>query len=224
MSINCSKSSDDTSGVGCDPEREDRRLLDSLVELWRSERIRGLEVRHKTGALLNERLGPPTGRQAHGRQVLKRVGEELRISVSDLSRMRWLAHRFPDAADIQRGDPKIESWTHFKEVLPTLKRSQGKRASRPPRALSPSVQRLARSLQAFTSKVPQLAERPGDAERALICECMQELAETFSSHLWIHFRFIVAHEVPTPDPSNGHPEARPSASDDGIDVVAVTTE
>jgi len=224
MSKNCSKSSDDTSGVDRDREREYRRLLDRLVKLWRSERTRGLVVRHKTGALLNERLGPPTKRQAHGRQVLRRVGQELQISESDLSRMRWLAHLFDDAANLRRGDLKIESWTHFKEVLPGLKPSRGKRASRPPGGSSRSVKRLARSLQAVTSKVLQLAERPGDAEMDLICECLQELVEAASSCLGIPAREIVGHDVPTPDPSNGHPEARPSASDDGVDVVAVTTE
>jgi len=213
----------DNGGVNHDQAAEDRRLLDRLVELWQSERTHGLAVRHQTGALLNERLGPPTARQAHGRQVLKRVGEELRVSESELSRMRWLAHLFNDPVYIRHGDRKIESWTQFKEVLPTLKPPKGRRARTLPSGSSRSVKKLARSLQNLTLKLPRLDDRPEDAERALICERLQELAEAVSSRLQIPVRIIVDTEVPNPDPVKERAQRRRGASDDGGYVVSATT-
>jgi len=212
------------SGVNRDQAREDQQLLDRLVKLWQSERTRGLEVRHKTGALLNQRLGPPTARQSHGRQVLKKVGEELQVAESELSRMRWLAHLFKDPADVRQGDPKIESWTQFKEKLPSLKPDRGEGARKLSSGSSRSVfKTLARSFQNMTSKLLCLVDRPEDADRALICECWQELAEAVSSRLKIPVRIVVDSEVPILDPVNDRAQRRPSESNDGRDAVSATT-
>src|SRR4051812_2946383 len=100
------------TGVGTpDPAREDRELLRRLAKLWKSHHVRDLGVRWKTGELLNRRLGPPTARLSHGRRVLKRAAERLQVAESDLSRMRWFAHLFKSAEDLQGSHPDVRSWT-----------------------------------------------------------------------------------------------------------------
>jgi len=113
-------------------------LSNQLVKLWRHHRERGLEVRRATGERLNARLGLPTERLAHGRQVLKKVAEKLQIAESDLSRMRWFAHLFGSVKTFQEQHPEVISWAKVKELLPSLmpaargKRAKAPSAGRPP--------------------------------------------------------------------------------------------
>jgi len=106
-----------TSGV--------EQLIDQLVAQWLGNHRKDLEIRHWTGVLLNERLGPPYEAQAYGPGVLKRVGEECRISQSEISRMRWFAHRFDTLDRFRQEHPEVNSWTEFKEMLPDLKPRKG---------------------------------------------------------------------------------------------------
>jgi len=207
-----------------DAARGERQLLDQLAKLWHAHERQSLATYHKTGILLNEHLGPPTERQGRGKRVLQKTGERLRVSESELSRMRWLAHLFNDPADIRHGDRKIESWTQFKEALPTLKPSRGSGARKPSRGPSRNVAKtFARSLQSMSSKLLRQDDRPEDAEKALICERLQELAEAVSSRLQIPVRIIVDPEVPNPDPVKERAQRRRGASDDGGYVVSATT-
>jgi hypothetical protein len=223
MSIKCSRSSDDTSGVNQDQASLDRQLPDDLVKRWQSEPVHVLELRHETGAWLNNWLGAPTVRLAHGQQVLKRVGEVLGTSESELSRMRWLPYHFPDRANLQRGKLKLVSWTHFKRVLPRLRTPEGLETRQYSLDVSRDVvETFAGSLRKMASRLRGQDNWPGDADRGLILEGLRELAEAVSSRLGIPVRMIVDPEVPTPDPNNGHAEHRPSASDDGDRVVAIT--
>ena len=107
----------------------DEHLLGQLAELWQTHQLDGLDKRHRMGSLVNQRLGPPTKRQPHGKQVLKLASDRLRISVSELSRMRQLAHRFPTVAALREQHPWVDSFTRFKELLSTLNPPMGKRNS-----------------------------------------------------------------------------------------------
>jgi len=100
--------------------QEDKQLLLRLEKLWKSHLKCDLEVRWKTGDLLNRRLGAPTERLAHGQQVLKKVARQLQIAESDLSRMRWFAHLFQSVVDFQEKHPSTGSWTKVKELIPGL--------------------------------------------------------------------------------------------------------
>jgi len=104
---------------------DDERLFRQLAELWRRHHRKGLETRHRTGVLLNERLGPPEEAQAYGRGVLKEAGKVCRIAQSDLSRMRWFAHLFDKLEAFQQEHPGVNSWTEVKELLPRLKPRKG---------------------------------------------------------------------------------------------------
>jgi hypothetical protein len=99
---------------------EDHQLIGQLTRLWEPYQKRGLEVRWKTGALLNKRLGLPTERLAHGQHVLKTVAKQLQIAECDLSRMRWFAHRFQSVEDLQQKHSEIRTWTQVKELLASL--------------------------------------------------------------------------------------------------------
>jgi len=98
----------------------DRQLVNSLVKLWRRHEERGLELRWTTGQRLNVRLGLPTTRLAHGEEVLKKVAEQLQIAESELSRMRWFAHRFESVTTFREAHPEVRSWSKVKELLPSL--------------------------------------------------------------------------------------------------------
>jgi hypothetical protein len=165
---------------------KDRKLVDRLVNLWKSHAERGLGTRHQTGRLLNERLGSPDRRQPHARQVLKMVAGELGIAESDLNRMRWYAH-LTDATALRQDHPEITSWTRIKEELTNLKAEYGFGARKPSASPSrPAFGGFARSLANLTSKLIGLDSRPDDAERAKLVVGLRELAEAASSRLMIN--------------------------------------
>jgi len=166
---------------------KDQKLVDRLVDLWRSDAERDLATRHQTGKLLNGRLGPPDKRQPHARRVLKTAAERLGIAESDLNRMRWFAHLFADVASLQRSHPGVTNWTRFKETLPSLMPHKGGEAKKPAANPSrPAFGGFARSLANLTSKLIGLDSRPDDAERARLVVGLRELAEAASSRLMIN--------------------------------------
>jgi hypothetical protein len=165
---------------------KDRKLVDRLVNLWKSNAERDLGTRHQTGRLLNERLGSPDRRQLHARRVLKMVAGEVGIAESDLNRMRWYAH-LADTHTVRQDHPEITSWTRFKEELTSLKAEYGFGARKPSaNAYRPAFGGFARSLANLTSKLIGLDSRPDDAERAKLVVGLRELAEAASSRLMIN--------------------------------------
>lgn len=174
------------------PSAKDRKLLDCLVKLWRSHAGREFETRHKTGSLLNGRLGSPAKRQPHGQRVLKMVAEKLRIAESDLNRMRWFAQLFATVDALRQSHPEIDSWTRFKEGLTSLKAEYGYEARKPAANPSrPALGGVVRSLASLSAKLNGLDIQPGDAERQKLEESLRGLAEAFSR---LKIRFVVAVE------------------------------
>jgi len=176
----------------------DEQLIGRLAELWQGHHRKDLEIRHRTGVLLNERLGPPTKRQAYGPGILKRVGEECRISQSEISRMRSFALRFDTLERFQKEHPGVSSWTKVKGLLPGLEPRKGGETAILSRTATGGV---TRSLTGLITKLrgmdPIPKGRPGKALRGQL----QELIKVAKSCL--------ANQTPSPaletDSSPGRP-------------------
>jgi len=95
--------------------------LAELAKQWGNARDNDLEVRHRTGQLLNERYGKPDKRQKRGPGVLLAVVQQLGVAQSELSRMRRFAFHFTSAADMKGKHPDVVTWTAVKTLLTTLK-------------------------------------------------------------------------------------------------------
>ena len=163
---------------------EDESRLGRLAALWQTRRRRGLEIRHQTGVFLNRRLGPPTGRQRYGGEVLKSVGERLQISESELSRMRWLAHLAPDLAGFQKKHPEIDSWMQFKRALPNLKPPKGDKAKGASRDRSnPTSRGIVKPLKSLTKKLRRMGSLPAGKRGEALRETLRELIEVAQSYL-----------------------------------------
>jgi len=170
---------------------QDRRLVARLGKLWRSNAEHDLGTRHQMGKLLNERLGLPTGRQPHGRRVLKMAAQEMEIAESDLGRFRWYTH-LCEVNNLRQSHPEIDTWTKFKEALPSLKAEFGyevrEPAANPSRPASGVVDRLLTNLAAT---IDGLGDQPEDAEREKFVEGLRVLAEAF---LRLKIRVVVTVE------------------------------
>jgi len=178
---------------------QQRKQLDRLIGLWKCDAERTLKTRHETGKVLNTQVGPPTKRKAHGRRVLELYATELGTSPSDLNRMGWFSHLFPDFSDLRTQHPEIDSWTKFKAELPSLRPVKGGKARK--RAVSPSRPAfggVARSIAKLTSKLKGLGIRPRDAERQKLVTALRELAEAASSRLKINVEVAVGVKVNKP--------------------------
>jgi hypothetical protein len=163
---------------------EDKAQLDQLVALWRTHRRQGLEIRHQTGVFLNQRLGEPTVRQRYGGKVLKSVGKRLKISESELSRMRWLAHLATDLAGFQKKHPEIDSWMRFKRALPNLKPPKGDEAKGASRDRSnPPSGGIVKPLKSLTKKLRRMGHLPGGKRGEALRETLRELIEVAQSFL-----------------------------------------
>jgi len=97
-----------------------KERLVPLAARWKAHARAGLELRHETGVLLNQRLGDPSERQNRGEGVLKDLAEELQTSVSELSRMRKFAYLFSSMEEFKREHPSLTTWTKVKDELPKL--------------------------------------------------------------------------------------------------------
>jgi len=165
---------------------EDRKLLARLGRLWKSDAERGLKTRHATGTALNRQVGPPTKRKPHGQRVLEVYGAELGVSPSDLSRMGWFSHLFPDFSAFRNQHPEIDSWTKFKTELPRLKPDKGGKVRKPVANPSrPAIRGVAEAIASLTSKLNRLETPPVGAERAKLVAVVQELAKAASRRLKI---------------------------------------
>jgi hypothetical protein len=174
------------------PSAKDLRLLDRMAKLWGDHAERDLGTRHRTGKLLNERLGSPDKRLPHARRVLKMVAEKVRIAESDLNRMRWFAHFFVDVAALQQRHGEITNWTRFKEVLPSLMPAKGGQARKPAASPSrPAVRGVVKSCTNLASKLNGLDFQLGKAERKGFLDAFQELAEAVSRRLKIKVEVAV---------------------------------
>jgi hypothetical protein len=179
-------------GVDQSHSAKDLRLLDRMVRLWGDHAERDLGTRHRTGTLLNERLGPPDRRQPHARQVLKMVAEKLRIAESDLNRMRWFAGLFVDITAFRGSHPGITNWTGVKEVLPSLMPAKGGKARKPAANPSrPALRGVVKSCTNLASKLIGLDYQPGEAERNEFLDAFRKLAEAASSRLKIRVNVAV---------------------------------
>lgn len=154
-------------------------LLKALGRLWKTHHRRGVDVRHRTGVLLNRHLGPPTERQPYGAAVLRRCSAALGVAESDLSRMRWFAHAFESVADLAARHPDATTWTQVRALLAALRRPDagpaddeaggGPHGPPPAESRPATVRKLVgavRSVREYAGGVGQLAPG-GDDWRAL---------------------------------------------------------
>jgi len=171
---------------------QERKQLDRLVALWKSDAERGLKTRHQTGKALNRQVGPPTKRKAHGQRVLEVYGEKLGIAPSDLNRMGWFACLFPDFSAFRKQRPEIDSWTKFKTALPSLKPAKGGKARKPVANPSrPAFGGVAQAIAGLTTKLNGLGNRPIGAERDQLVDALRELAKAATSRLKIRVEVAV---------------------------------
>jgi len=173
----------------------DDKLLDRLVELWKSHHQRDLEVRHETGKLLNKQFGSPNERKKRGEEVLKQACERLKTTKSELSRMRRFAFHFDSISDLMGQHPEVDNWSKVKELLPKLKPAteQGatpqskpakKKAASAKGASRKPVKAVGDSLSDLLPKLRRLRE-PTDAEKKSIREKLQKFADTVPSCLGV---------------------------------------
>jgi DNA-binding MarR family transcriptional regulator len=165
-----------------------QQQLGEIAKTWLRHQESGLELRHRTGILLNSHLGSPENRQNRGEQVVKDVAERLKTTASDISRMRWFGHLFKTPSDLTTKHPGVTTWSAFKALLPTIK-PKGETKSTPlSGAASTKTKELRvvrRSLQALSDKVKQVTENLSEADRNELVEKLQEILKAISDRLKI---------------------------------------
>jgi hypothetical protein len=89
--------------------------LDALAERWQAQHRDDLAVRHETGRLINQEIGPK--RQARGKGIVKTVAAKVGVDESDIRRMRKFALTHPDLTQFRAAYPEVTTWTRVKEHL-----------------------------------------------------------------------------------------------------------
>lgn len=166
---------------------DDARYLDRLAELWASHRRVGLEVRHRTGLLLNERFGEPTTRQVRGEGQLKQAAERLCVDVSELSRMRNFAYKF-ESLDKFVQQTGCTTWTEVKALLPTLKAAKPKPegGSKTRKDAKRFYDRCCQRIDALTERLEQVATNGlSEPQRQALQVHLEKVAEVARTRLGI---------------------------------------
>jgi len=193
---------------------EFNQQLGQLAEKWRSHHGAGLEIRHETGKLLNDRYGPPSKRQKRGEEVLKQAVKLLQTDESELSRMRRFAFSFESVEVLKEKHPEATTWTAVKALLPKLKSQGGKQkgksgngAAKPvgrKQAQPVKFGRVRQSLEALTSKLRKVRLNFSADEKKELLAQFQELVKVMEHCLHISVSVgQVSAEVAEPAPPAG---------------------
>jgi hypothetical protein len=170
-----------------------QQSLKQLGERWGSHRKADLGLRHQTGMVLNQRLGPPTERQRHRKKVLKQAAKHLGIAESELSRMRWFAHLFKNLKDLQRRYPKVTSWTEVRGLLVSLKPNKRRERQAPETRDKPaSLKKVCRLGDQLCAELRQVQFALADTERSQIEQLFKELASAVPRRAGIRVSFSVS--------------------------------
>jgi hypothetical protein len=181
---------------------KDNQLLDKLVKLWQCHNERSLQVRLKTGSLLNARLGAPTERQFRGQRVLAQAAERLEIAQSELNRMRWFAHFSKDGGSFWGDEePGSRTWTKFKEILPGLKAARnggkGQQSSSGKKTRSAVVNGIFKSLDSATSKLRTDNFKVDGAKREELIAKLRGFVSAVSDSTGIRLRLAETADEPS---------------------------
>ena len=98
-------------------EKQIQSLVDETSSIWNKHKVRGIEVRHREGRVLNRRLGSPSNPQSYGKEVVKRVAKKLEVSPCEVYRWRKFAGKVRSVKKFLADHPKITTWTAVKEYL-----------------------------------------------------------------------------------------------------------
>jgi len=150
-------------------EEQFKQRLEGLAAQWQNARDTDLEIRHQTGALLNERYGNPDKRLPRGKEILAEVAGQLQVAQSELSRTRRFAFHFKSVEDLRSTHPEVTSWTAVKGLLPTLKPQGDKkgRAKRSAKTPKPDVL-IARKVKEISQMLDDLPSKFREIEKDLL--------------------------------------------------------
>jgi len=195
----------DTS-VSSDPKGDltDTLAKDSVFsqinKIWERHRKQGLEDRHRTGVLLNEKFSAKNVRQAYGKKVLKAYSARLGIAVSELSRMRGFAKQFVSVEDMKTQHPNVKTWTQVKELLASLNKSETTKApgsqgvdQKKPIGSEP-VSHVIRAIQAVRQCMSQVQLAPAGDERAALDNAVKGMLTDIEKALGVRY----VPEIPFP--------------------------
>jgi hypothetical protein len=190
-SITSDQSSDTTATLANDS------VFAQINKIWERHRKQGLEDRHRTGVLLNEKFGKPTvRRQAYGEEQLKAYAARLGIAVSELSRMRGFARRFESVKDLNAQYPDVKTWTQVKELLVSLRKSETQKTEPPKdntQKESGGSQPMRRTLQAIRTVrqcISQVQFAPDGSDRTSLLDAVNEMIADIEKSLGVRLTSV----------------------------------
>jgi hypothetical protein len=176
------------------PDAEFSSQLDQLAEKWGDLKAKGIELRHQTGVLLNQRFGIPEKRQVRGEEVLKQAAEKLGFKESDLYRMRQFAYQFKSIEDFKQTHSEVTTWTAIKEMLPKLSNRGGQRKTQGMDGVCPLPERkapayrpkdMSKTLEDLSSMFKQVEINLSEQDQKDLLEKFEELVKAVECRLKI---------------------------------------
>jgi len=168
-------------------------VLNQINKIWERHRKQGLEDRHRTGVLLNEKFGASNVRQAYGKKMLKAYSAHLGISVSELSRMRGFAKRFVSVEDMKKQYPNVKTWTQTKKLLVSTRKSETQKSEPPegndqkkPIGTQP-VSQVIRAIQAVRQCISEVHPVPDGDERTALDEAVKGMLADIENLLGVRY-------------------------------------
>ena len=171
-----------------------KRTISKLVKLWTPYHRGSLEVRHETGRVLNDLVGPPSQRQPYGEGVLTQVAKQIGVSRSEISRMRKFAEAIPDLRAFRRDNPTCNTWTKVKVHLATIGKG-GQPDSDTARPASPTV-RACKSIRSLVKKVKRIEPVSKRGNRKQVVDALEELANALREAFHVRLQ-VVEHSKST---------------------------
>jgi hypothetical protein len=208
----CPQSPGSNGDQGTISELDFHDRLDKLAGRWNSSREKDLQLRYRTGALLNKRFGSPENRQSRNAEVLKQAADRLQLAVSEVCRMRHFAFHFQSFQDFKAKHPQATTWTAVKELLPKVKPHGGQHKGQPPASAAQTTKRrkpkapklgvLKQALRSLSTQVRHAPTGLTDAQKKDLVERFMALAKAVTDCLQIK---VSVGQVPAEETSSAAP-------------------
>lgn len=163
-------------------QSEDDAFIGKLEKIWNPHDGQSLPLRHKLGQLIIEKFKELDKDQSRGRLVLTEAADRLGMSVSDLSRMRAFASRFPTFEAFTGAHPSVKVWSEVKKLLAQLgqvekKDSKGKSENKKStdRQRDLLVEKLTENREEISRVKEDFAAKQLKAVRNLVAEILDEI-------------------------------------------------
>lgn len=171
-------------GLKEEQDQVDLTLIRKLETIWNPHDEKSLPLRHEMGLLIVARMRELESDADRRHSLQKTAAERLGMSVSDLSRMRAFATRFPTFEEFVQKHPDVKVWSEVKGLLADLSAAEKPNRDdedKPKKSTDKQREALVQKLTAVRQEISKVKDEFGAKQlktvRIVVAELVDEIED-----------------------------------------------